>query len=94
MTERSNAVEAATRRLSAALDGLEGVLEQRQDTDRAEAALAAQVAALAGDRSRLAFELDVQTGRAQRLDIAGREISRRLDSAMDAVRAVVNVHDV
>lgn len=94
MTERSHAVEAATRRLAAALDGLEAVLEERQDIDRSEAALAAQVAALAGDRSRLAFELDVQTGRAQRLDTAGREISRRLDSAMDAVRAVVNAHDL
>jgi len=89
----NNVVEAATRRLAAALDGLEAALERRQDADRAEEALAAQVAALASDRSRLAFELDIQTARAQKLDAAGREISRRLDSAVDAVRAVVNANE-
>ncbi len=89
----NNVVEAATRRLAAALDGLEAALERRQDADRAEEALAAQVAALATDRSRLAFELDIQTARAQKLDAAGREISRRLDSAVDAVRAVVNANE-
>lgn len=89
----NNVVEAATRRLAAALDGLEAALERRQDADRAEEALAAQVAALATDRSRLAFELDIQTARAQKLDAAGRELSRRLDSAVDAVRAVVNANE-
>lgn len=48
-----------------------------------------QVAALGADRSRLAAELDQHAARAQRLDAASREIAGRLDSAMEAVRAVV-----
>lgn len=88
----SSAIEAATRRLAAALEGLDAALERRRDADRREAALSAQVAALGADRSRLAAELDVHAARAQRLDTASREISRRIEIAMEAVRAVVERH--
>jgi hypothetical protein len=89
----ASAIEGATRRLAAALDGLEAALERRREVDGREAALATQVAALGADRSRLAAELDEQTGRARRLDAASRDVSRRLDLAMDAVRAVVDVRE-
>ncbi|HET9903938.1 MAG TPA: DUF4164 family protein [Xanthobacteraceae bacterium] len=82
-------IEAATRRLAAALEGLDAALERRRDADRREAALAAQIAALGADRSRLAAELDIHAARAQRLETATREVSRRVDSAIEAVRAVV-----
>ena len=85
-------VESATRRLSAALDGLEAALERRREADRGEAALVAQVSALGADRSRLAAELDQQTARAQRLDAASRTVARRLDGAMESVRAVVDAN--
>ncbi|NIK45886.1 DUF4164 domain-containing protein [Variibacter gotjawalensis] len=89
MTEHSG-MEAAAKRLSAALDGLEAALERRQEVDGREHALADQVAALGVDRSRLASQLDEQTARATQLGAATREVSRRLDMAMDAVRAVVS----
>lgn len=83
-------IESATRRLAAALDGLEAALERRREVDGRESTLSSQVAALGADRSRLAAELDQQTARAHRLDAAGREVSRRLDLAMETVRAVVD----
>jgi hypothetical protein len=85
-------IENATRRLSAALDGLEAALERRREADRGEIGLIAQVAALGSDRSRLAGELDAQTARAQRLDAASRDVARRLDAAMEAVRTVVDAN--
>ena len=44
MTDAS-AIEAATKRLAAALDALEGAVERRREADRSEGALAAQVQA-------------------------------------------------
>ena len=83
------AIEAATRRLAAALESLDAALHRRRDADRREAALSGQVAALGADRSRLAAELDLHAARAQRLDTAGREVSRRLDLAIEAVQSVI-----
>jgi hypothetical protein len=86
----ARAIETATKRLAAALDSLEAALERRREADGRDATLSAQLAALGGDRSRLAAELDQQTARAVRLEAAARDASRRVDLAMDAVRAVVN----
>jgi len=88
MTDAS-AIEAATRRLSAALDALEAALEHRRDTDRGENALAAQVHALGTDRSKLASDLDAATARARRLEAANREVAQRIDSAMENIRSVL-----
>jgi Domain of unknown function (DUF4164) len=88
-----SAIEEAARRLTAALDGLEAALERRREADRSEAALAAQVSALGADRSRLAAELDRETARAHRLDSVSREVSRRLEAAMEAIRGVVAAQD-
>jgi len=88
MTDAS-AIEAATKRLSAALDALEGALEHRRDADRGENALAAQVHALGTDRSKLASDLDATTARARRLEAANREIAQRLDTAMENIRSVL-----
>jgi hypothetical protein len=88
MTDAS-AIEAATRRLSAALDALEGALERRRDTDRGEDALAAQVHALGTDRSKLASDLDAASARARQLEAVNREIAQRLDVAMENIRSVL-----
>jgi hypothetical protein len=85
----SSAIETATRRLAAALEGLDAALHRRRDADRREEALATQVAALGADRSRLAAELDLHAARAQRLDTASREVSRRLASAVETVETVI-----
>ena len=88
MTDAS-AIEAATKRLSAALDALEGALEHRRDTDRGENALAAQVQALGTDRSKLASELDGATAHSRRLEATNRDIAQRLDVAIDSIRSVI-----
>jgi hypothetical protein len=88
MTDAS-AIEAATRRLAAALDALDAALERRRDTDRGEDALAAQVYALGTDRSKLASELDDAAARSRRLESANREVAHRLDVAIDTIRSVL-----
>ena len=85
----ANAIEAATRRLAAALDALEAAVERRREADRSEGALAAQVQALGSDRSRLASELDGAASRSRKLEDANREIAKRLDVAIDSIRAVI-----
>lgn len=88
MTDAS-AIEAATRRLAAALDALEAAVERRREADRSEGALAAQVQALGTDRSRLAADLDVATARSRSLEATNRDIAQRLDVAIDSIRSVL-----
>ena len=88
MTDAS-AIEAATKRLAAALDALDAALERRRDTDRGENALAAQVQALGTDRSKLASELDGAAAHSRRLEATNRDIAQRLDVAIDSIRAVI-----
>lgn len=84
------ALEAATRRLSAALEALEAAAERRRDADRDEDELAARIHALGADRSRLADELDGALVRARALERANRDIAERLDSAIDTIRTVID----
>lgn len=86
-------IDAATRRLAAALESLESAVERRRESDRGDEALSAQVHALGADRSRLAAELDVQTARARRLEAVNRDIARRLDVAMETIRSVLDADD-
>jgi hypothetical protein len=88
MTDQS-AIEQATRRLTRALDALDAAVESRLETDRGHAALAAQVHTLDADRSRLAAALDGEIGKARRLEATNRDIARRLDAAMENIRAVL-----
>ena len=88
MTEQS-AIEAATRRLSLALEALDTAVDGRIELDRSRANLTEQVHALYADRSKLAAELDSQTARARRLEAANHDIARRLDTAMQNVRSVL-----
>lgn len=88
MTDAS-AIEAATRRLAAALDALEAAVERRREADRSEGALAAQVQALGTDRSKLASELDAVTAHSRQLETTNRDIAQRLDVAIDAIRTVI-----
>jgi L-lactate utilization protein LutB len=92
MTEQT-ATEQATRRLTQALDALDAAVENRLEMDRSRAALAEQVHALDTDRSRLAADLDSQIGKARRLEAANRDIAKRLDAAMENIRAVLESGD-
>lgn len=88
MTDQ-NAIEQATRRLMQALDMLDAAVERSIEIDRSRAVLAEQVHALDADRSKLAADLDSQTGKARRLESANRDIARRLDEAMENIRHVL-----
>ena len=89
MTDASQ-IETATRRLQGALDALEAAVERRIDRDRGHAALASQVDVFDADRARLAAELDAAAARSRQLETANREVARRLDEAIDTVRAVLD----
>ena len=49
-----------------------------------------EVQRLNSDRSRLAGELDTSEGRAERLEEVNKEVSRRLVTAMETIRAVLD----
>jgi hypothetical protein len=82
-------VDAATRRLMAALDALESAVERRREADRDEDELATRIQALGADRSRLADELDGSLVKARKLERANLEIAERLDAAIGTMRAVL-----
>ena len=92
MTDAS-VIEAATRRLAAALDALEAAVERRREADRDEDELATRIQALGADRSRLADELDGSLVKTRKLERANREIAERLDAAIGTIRAVLDAGD-
>jgi hypothetical protein len=83
-------IDAATRRLMAALDALESAVERRREADRDEDELASRIQALGTDRSRLADELDGSLVKSRRLERTNREIADRLDAAIGSIRAVLD----
>ena len=83
-------IDAATRRLMAALDALESAVERRREADRDEDELAARIQALGTDRSRLADELDGSLVKSRRLERTNREIAERLDAAISTIRSVLD----
>jgi hypothetical protein len=89
----TSVIEAATRRLTLALDALEAAAEERREVDLGEDNLMAQVHALDDDRSRLASDLDTAMARARSLESTNRDIARRLDAAISTIRSVLDPHD-
>ena len=83
-------VDAATRRLMAALDALESAVERRREADRDENELASRIQALGADRSRLADELDGSLVKTRRLERTNREVSEKLEVAIGTIRAVLD----
>jgi Domain of unknown function (DUF4164) len=87
---RSADIDAATRRLMAALDALESAVERRREADRDENELAIRIQALGADRSRLADELDGSLVKSRRLERTNREVTERLDAAIGTIRSVLD----
>lgn len=83
-------IEAATRRLTAALDALESAVERRREADRNEDELATRIQALGADRSRLADELDGSLVRTRKLERANRDIAEKLDAAIGTIKSVLD----
>jgi hypothetical protein len=82
-------LDAALRRLAAALDKLEAAGERRAKADAARGNLEEELAVLQDDRSRLAVELDGAIARAKSLEVANEEVGRRLHRASAEIRAVL-----
>lgn len=89
----TDSVDTASRRLALALDALDAAVERRRAADRDDATLASQVETLGADRARLAADLDQTTARSRALETANREVARRLDTAIDTIRAVLSAND-
>lgn len=83
------ALDMAAKRLTLALDALEAAVERRREADREQASLAEQLQALGNDRARLASDLDAVSARAKQLETANREVARRIDTAVGAIRGAI-----
>ncbi len=86
-------VERAQRRLDAAIDALELAVHLRVERDGRRESLEVQLQAFGSDRSRLAAELDQIRTRSGDLEDANREVSRRLERAVDTIRTVLGAED-
>jgi hypothetical protein len=82
-------LDTALERLAASLARLEDAVERRLEADRANEGHAIEVQALSDDRARLAGELDESFAKAARLEAANREVSHRLDAAIETIRSVL-----
>lgn len=77
-------------RLGRAIDTLENAVDSRVEKEGDFAEAEAEVQRMNADRARLAQELDKSEARAERLSEANREVSRRLVTAMETIRAVLD----
>ncbi|MDF1607934.1 DUF4164 domain-containing protein [Hoeflea sp. YIM 152468] len=85
-TTAKSALEA----LNKALDQLDNEVDRRVEASRNSTEAAAELDRMIEDRSRIALELDQSQDRANRLEEANREVSRRLVTAMETIRAVLD----
>lgn len=77
-------------RLGKALGSLEDAVEARLEREQGFADAEAELQRMNADRSRLAQEIDGSEARAKRLEEVNREVSRRLVTAMETIRAVLD----
>ncbi|MDQ0457039.1 DUF4164 domain-containing protein [Rhizobium paknamense] len=82
--------EAALGALRQAIAGLENAIDMRIELQRSHGEVEHEVRRVHADRARLAQELDQSQFRANRLEEVNREVSRRLVTAMETIRAVLD----
>ncbi|THV21482.1 DUF4164 domain-containing protein [Peteryoungia ipomoeae] len=85
-----NPVDAALIALRQAVTGLENAVDVRFEMAREGREVEGEVRRVHADRARLAQELDESQFRANRLEEVNREVSRRLVTAMETIRAVLD----
>lgn len=83
-------LKEAIGRLGKALAALEDAVAARLEHDQDYAEAEAEVQRMNADRARLAQELDASEARGDRLEGANKEVSRRLVTAMETIRAVLD----
>jgi predicted nucleic acid-binding Zn-ribbon protein len=77
-------------RLAKAIEALEIAVAEKLERDEDYVEAEAEVQRMNADRARLAQELDSSEARAERLENANKEVSRRLVAAMETIRAVLD----
>ena len=77
-------------RLGKAIEALEDAVAAKLERDQDYGEAEAEVQRMNADRARLAQELDSSEARAERLENANKEVSRRLVTAMETIRAVLD----
>ncbi|HBF29431.1 DUF4164 domain-containing protein [Rhizobium sp.] len=87
VTDRTAAALGA---LKQAIMNLENAIDVRIDAQRTNGEVEHEVRRVHADRARLAQELDQSQFRANRLEEVNREVSRRLVTAMETIRAVLD----
>jgi hypothetical protein len=85
----SLSIEEALRRLSSALELLDGAIDRRLETAASVSGLEGELHRLVTDRSRLAQSLDAAEARSARLEEANRSASRGIVTAMESIRDVL-----
>ncbi|OCW59324.1 DUF4164 domain-containing protein [Hoeflea olei] len=83
-------VKAALEALNKALNQLDNEVDRQVEASRNSSEAAAELGRMIEDRSRIAVELDQAQDRSNRLEEANREVSRRLVTAMETIRAVLD----
>lgn len=90
MRQDTSILDQAIDRLESALKTLEEAVGDGTDRSFDNNELEEEIQQMNADRSRLAQELDTSESRAERLEQANKEVSRRLITAMETIRAVVD----
>ena len=88
MSESNPLIEAFTR-LNSSVKKLDETVEKRLGRDSSLIDVEAEVQRMGADRTRLAESLDSVQQRAQQLEHANKEVSRRLVDAMEKIRSVI-----
>ena len=89
MNSDEHSLESSLERFHESLDRFEAAVLRRQQTDKNVETLQGEVMALTDDRSKLAQELDEMRDYAQRLGKIQNQAGKRLDSAMDSIRSIL-----
>jgi len=90
MMPAGTAVKIAIEALRDALGELDRAIDMRFERERDSSEMEQEIRRVHADRSRLAQDLDQSEFRANRLEEVNREVSRRLVTAMETIRAVLD----
>jgi predicted nucleic acid-binding Zn-ribbon protein len=77
-------------RLGRAIESLEHAVATKLEHEQDYSEMDAELQRMNADRAKLATELDNSEARAERLEEANKEVSRRLVTAMETIRAVLD----
>ena len=86
----SPSIRQALVRLRAATEALEQAEVRRRENQRQTGPIETELSLMQDDRARLATELDAALARSNRVETLADDLTRRVDAAMTAVRAVLD----